>query len=158
MCNYYTVSFDFPDPPEARAGSVYLLVRRIPNQKRHEETSLELGQKILKEGERARFRNERKKFAEFVDAIITRFPEALSDDQSLREPYRSLAFLVTVGQRPVTAILVLEILLKARERPLDGKHIGEKMAEQLKIPPSLTTKGGNYKDRVGDILSRLLSR
>lgn len=114
---------------------------------------MKLGERILREGEQTKFKNERKKFAKFVDTVITRFPEALSDDKTLREPYKSLAFLVTIGQRPITSILILQILLRAGEKPLDGKQIGEKLAKHLKVPPTLTTKGGNYKDRVGDILS-----
>ena len=133
--------------------SVYLSVRRLPNQKQNGETWLKLGEEILREGGQTKFKNERRKFARFVDTLVTRFPEAISDDKTLREPYKSLAFLVTVGQRPVTSILILEILLEAGEAPLDGKQIGQKLAKRLEIPATLTTKGGNYKDRVGDIIS-----
>ncbi len=107
---------------------------------------------ILKEGEKVKFRNERKRFAEFIEAL-TRFPSAVSAEQTLNEPYKSLAFIVTVGQRPMTALLILDLLLKAEETPLNGKEIGQKLAEKLEISPALTTKGGNYKDRVGDLLS-----
>lgn len=114
---------------------------------------LKLGENVLKEGEHVRFRNERKRFVEFVEAIMTRFPEAMSTDLTLNEPYKSLAFLVTFGQRPVTSLLMLKILLETGEKPLNGKEIGEKLAKELKISPALTTKGGNYKDRVGDLIS-----
>ena len=114
---------------------------------------LRLGENILKEGDHAKFRNERKKFVEFVETILTRFPRAVSNNRTLNEPYRSLAFLVTVGQRPVTSLLILEILLGTGEKPLNGKKIGEELAKELKISPTLTTKGGNYKDRVGDLIS-----
>ncbi len=115
-----------------------------------------LAENILKEGAHIKFRNERKKFEEFVEAVSTRFPTAVSSDRTLKEPFRSLAFLVTVGQRPITSLLILEILLKTGERPLNGKEIGGKLAKELKISPKLTTKGGNYKDRVGDLLSTLV--
>ncbi|MCW4052203.1 MAG: hypothetical protein NWE78_03200 [Candidatus Bathyarchaeota archaeon] len=111
---------------------------------------------MLKEGKHARFRNERKKFHEFVDILIARFPDALSRDRTLEEPYKSLTFLVVVGQRPITSLMILEILLKAGSRPLNGKEIGEKLAEILAISPTLTTKGGNYKDRIGDLISALV--
>ena len=114
---------------------------------------LKLGENVLKEGEHVRFRNERKRFVEFVEAIVVRFPEAMSSDLTLNEPYKSLVFLVTVGQRPVTSLLMLKILLETGEKPLNGKEIGEKLAKELKISPALTTKGGNYKDRVGDLIS-----
>jgi len=113
----------------------------------------EFGNNILKEGKHTRFRNERKRFAEFVDTVATRFPRAVSADHALNEPYRSLVFLVTIGQRPVTSLLILEIMLRTKQKPLKGKEIGEKLAEKLKIPLELTTKGGNYKDRVGDLIS-----
>lgn len=112
-----------------------------------------LGKNLLKEGEQAKFRNERKKFSEFLDLIMNRVPGAASGDQTLQEPYRSLSFLAVIGQRPITSLLILEILLKAEEKPLNGKKIGEKLAEELGIPPALTTKGGNYKDRVGDLVT-----
>ena len=104
------------------------------------------------EGEYAKFRNERKKFVNFVEAIAARFPRAVSKEQTLKEPYKSLAFIVTVGQRPLTSLLILEILLRRGEKPLNGKEIGEMLARELKISPTLTTKGGNFKDRVGDLI------
>jgi KaiC/GvpD/RAD55 family RecA-like ATPase len=112
-----------------------------------------LGENILKEGEYIKFRNERKKFPEFLEAIATRLPEAMTTDRVLNEPYKSVAFLVTIGQRPATSLLILKTLLRAGEEPLNGKEIGEKLAEELNISPMLTTKGGNYKDRVGDLIS-----
>ncbi|MGD8505398.1 MAG: ATPase domain-containing protein [Candidatus Bathyarchaeota archaeon] len=115
-----------------------------------------LGENILKEGERAKFRNERKRFAEFVETIAARFPGAMSDDRTLNEPYRSLAFLVIIGQRPATSLLILEILLRTGEKPLNGKEIGEELAKEIKISSALTTRGGNYKDRVGDLISAFL--
>ena len=114
---------------------------------------LRLGEGILKEGEHVRFRNERKKFVEFVETIVARFPRAVLPDRTLDEPFKSLALLVTVGQRPVTSLLILEIFLKKKGKPLNGKKIGELLANELKISPKLTTKGGNYKDRVGDLIS-----
>ena len=87
---------------------------------------------------------------------MARFPNALSRNRTLEEPYRSLAFLVVVGQRPITSLIILEILLKARNKPLNGKEIGEKLAEILAISPTLTTKGGNYKDRIGDLISAMV--
>jgi KaiC/GvpD/RAD55 family RecA-like ATPase len=111
---------------------------------------------LLKEGKHARFRNERKRFHEFVDIVAARFPNALSEDRTLEEPFKSLTFLVVVGQRPITSLMILEILLKAGNKPLNGKEIGEKLAEMLAISPTLTTKGGNYKDRIGDLISALV--
>ncbi len=113
----------------------------------------QFGEKILKEGDHARFRNERKRFAEFTEIIATSFPQAVSTDRTLKEPFKSLAFLVTIGQRPLTSLLLLEILLKTGKKPLSGKEIAESLAKELKIPSALTTKGGNYKDRVGDLVS-----
>lgn len=111
-----------------------------------------LGENIMREGKYLKFRNERRKFVELVEAIASRFPRAVLDDGTLAEPFRSLAFLVTVGQRPATSLIMLEILLDA-EGPLHGKEIGEELAEKLKVSPTLTTKGGNYKDRVGDLVA-----
>lgn len=113
----------------------------------------ELAKNILKEGEHAKFRNERRNFVNLVETIASRFPGALSDRQILKEPYKSLALIITVGQRPLTSLLILEILLKQGEEPLNGKEIGEMLARELKISPTLTTKGGNFKDRVGDLIS-----
>lgn len=110
------------------------------------------GLEILKEGQQIRFRNERRKFTELVDTIITRFPKAVSARRTLNEPYKSLAFLVVFGQRPVTSLLIFDILLRTEERTLNGKEIGEMLAKKLDISSALTTKGGNYKDRVGDLL------
>jgi KaiC/GvpD/RAD55 family RecA-like ATPase len=111
---------------------------------------------VLKEGKHVRFRNERKRFYEFVDIIAARFPQALSADRTLEEPFKSLTFLVVVGQRPITSLMILEMLLKAGNKPLNGKEVGEKLAEMLAISPTLTTKGGNYKDRIGDVISALV--
>ena len=111
---------------------------------------------MLKEGKHVRFRNERKRFYEFVDIIAARFPQALSADRTLEEPFKSLTFLVVVGQRPITSLMILEMLLKAGNKPLNGKEVGEKLAEMLAISPTLTTKGGNYKDRIGDVISALV--
>lgn len=115
-----------------------------------------LGEDLLKEGEHAKFRNERKKFHDFVEMIVTRFPNALSEDRTLKEPFKSMALLVLVGQRPITSIMILEILLESGVKPLNGKELGKKLAEELNISPDLTTKGGNYKDRVGDVISTLV--
>ncbi len=112
-----------------------------------------LGEDLLKEGKNVRFKNERKKFLEFVETLAARFPNGVSDDRTLMEPFRSVAFLVVVGQRPITSILVLQILLSTGRRPLNGKEVGERLAEELKVSPLLTTKGGNYQDRVGDLIS-----
>ncbi|UCF58651.1 MAG: hypothetical protein JSV15_06215 [Candidatus Bathyarchaeota archaeon] len=112
----------------------------------------ELAEHILKEGEYAKFRNERKKFADLVGTIAAKFPGAISNEQTLKEPYKSLAFIITVGQRPITSLLILEMLLRIGENPLNGKEIGEMLARELKISPTLTTKGGNFKDRVGDLI------
>ncbi len=113
----------------------------------------ELAKTILKEGAQAKFRNERKGFANLIETIAARFPGALSDEQTLNEPYKSLALMITVGQRPLTSLLILEILLEKGEDPSNGKEIGEMLARALKISPTLTTKGGNFKDRVGDLVS-----
>ncbi len=112
-----------------------------------------LSEAILKEGEQVRFRNERKRFVEFVDEMARNFPQAVSADHTLREPYRSLAFFVAIGQRPLTSLLILEILLGSGDKALSGKEIGKRLAKELRISPALTTKGGNYKDRVGDLVS-----
>ncbi|UCE95975.1 MAG: hypothetical protein JSV51_09820 [Candidatus Bathyarchaeota archaeon] len=115
-----------------------------------------LGKRILIEGEHARFRNERKRFVEFVETITTNFPQAVSTERTLKEPYRSLAFFAVVGQRPLTSLLMLEIFLGAGKKPLSGKEIGERLADELGISRALTTKGGNYKDRVGDLISTFI--
>ncbi len=107
---------------------------------------------LLTEEGQVKFRNERKKYSEFLEMIINEFPQAVLSDGTLDEPYRSLAFLITIGQRPVTSLLILKLLLKAN-RGLNGKETGEKLARELGISPLLTTKGGNYKDRVGDLIS-----
>jgi len=112
-----------------------------------------LGATLLKEKDQAKFRNERRKFTELVDTIISKFPEAVSDEGTLNEPYKSLVFLITIGQRPITSSLIFKILLETGRRPLNGKKIGEKLAKELGIPSILTTKGGNYKDRIGDLIS-----
>lgn len=112
-----------------------------------------LGEDLLKEGKNVRFKNERKKLHEFVETLAVRIPSGVSDDRTLVEPFRSLAFLVVVGQRPVTSILLLQIFLKTGRRPLNGKEVGERLAKELKVSSELTTKGGNYKDRVGDLIS-----
>ncbi len=111
---------------------------------------------MLKEGKHVRFRNERRRFYEFVDVIAARFPQALSTDRTLEEPFKSLTFLVVVGQRPITSLMILEMFLEAGSKPLNGKEVGEKLAEMLAISPRLTTKGGNYKDRIGDVISALV--
>jgi len=111
-----------------------------------------LGENIMREGKYLKFRNERRKFVELVEAIASRFPRAELDDGTLAEPFRSLAFLVTVGQRPATSLIILEIMLEV-EGPLHGREIGEELAKKLKVSPKLTTKGGNYMDRVGDLVA-----
>lgn len=110
-----------------------------------------MGHNILKEGSYTKFRNERKRFLHFLETISHLFPDAMSKDQTLKEPYRTICFLVTVGQRPITSLLVLDIFM--REGILNGKEVGYKLARELRIPTALTTKGGNYKDRVGDLIS-----
>ncbi|UCH31658.1 MAG: hypothetical protein JSV05_09255 [Candidatus Bathyarchaeota archaeon] len=112
-----------------------------------------LGRRLLVDGKQVKFRNERRKFVEFVDAVANEFPEAVSNDGTLNEPFRSLAFLVTIGQRPITSLLILQTLLEADKKLLNGKSIGKKLAEKLEISQALTTKGGNYEDRVGDLIS-----
>jgi hypothetical protein len=121
-----------------------------------EDSIRRLGENLLKEGEHAKFRNERQKFHDFVEMIVTRFPNALSEDRTLKEPFKSLALLVVVGQRPITSLMILEIMLESGVRPLNGKELGKKLAEELNISSDLTTKGGNYKDRVGDVISTLV--
>ena len=111
-----------------------------------------LGENILKEGKHIRFKSERRKFLELVD-VMARFPNAVLDDGTLDEPYRSLAFLIALGQRPATSLLMLDILLRARRKPIHGKQIGEDLAKKLEISANLTTRGGNYKDRVGDLIA-----
>lgn len=117
-----------------------------------ENSIQQLGKELLKEGQHTKFRNERRKFHELVDAMITTFPGAMSAERTLREPYRTIAFLAVIGQRPITSILILEILLE-HGKPLNGKEIGEKLAERLSISPALTTRGGNYEDRIGSLVS-----
>ncbi|UCD40437.1 MAG: hypothetical protein JSV87_02610 [Candidatus Bathyarchaeota archaeon] len=112
-----------------------------------------IGASVLDDKGKVKFRNERRKFTEFIETILRVFPESVSNDGVLVEPFRSLAFLVTVGQRPITSLLILEILREAKRRPLNGKQIGETLAKKLGILPALTTKGGNYEDRVGDLVS-----
>ncbi|MGD8544653.1 MAG: hypothetical protein PVH12_00630, partial [Candidatus Bathyarchaeota archaeon] len=111
-----------------------------------------LGASLLKDKSQVKFRNERKKFCQFVETILDKFPQAVLDDGTLDEPYRSFTFLTTIGQRPITSLLILQILLENRGG-LNGKEIGKKLAKKLEISPMLTTKGGNYKDRVGDLIS-----
>jgi len=110
---------------------------------------------VLRDGQKAKFRNERKRFLDFAKIIGDRFPQAVAKDGTLIEPYRSLVYLVTIGQRPVTSMLTLDILLKAGRKPLSGKEVGRRLAKQLEVPPAMTTAGGNYKDRVGDLLLTL---
>ncbi len=113
-----------------------------------------LSEGILKSGEHSRFRNERRKFPDLIE-ILSRFPDAISPEGVFVEPYRSLVFLATIGQRPATSLLILEIFLN-NEEPLNGRAIGRLLAKKLKITPALTTKGGNYKDRVGDVISAFI--
>ena len=111
------------------------------------------GRRLLKDGKEMKFRNERRRFVEFAEALADEYPEAISDDGILSEPYRSLVFLVTIGQRPITSLLMLQILLETNKKPLNGKSIGKNLAKVLEISPLLTTKGGNYEDRVGGLIS-----
>ncbi len=115
-----------------------------------------LGETLLKEGDHVRFRNERRQFSQFLELITTMLPEALGNDRTLKEPFKSLTFLVAVGQRPVTSLMILNTLLDAEKQPLKGKEIGAKIAQTLKISPTLTTQGGNYEDRVGVFLTTLV--
>ncbi len=121
-----------------------------------EDSVARIGASLLDDKGRVKFRNERRKFVEFIETILRDFPESVSNDRILVEPFRSLAFLMTLGQRPVTSLLILETLLEAKRKPLNGKQIGERLAKKLGIPLTLTTKGGNYKDRVGDLLSAFI--
>ena len=120
------------------------------------QISQKLGENLLKEGGHVRFRNERRQFSQFLELITTMLPAALGDDRLLKEPFKSLTFLVAVGQRPVTSLMILEILLAAGKNPLKGKEIGAAIARRLKISPKLTTQGGNYEDRVGIFLTTLV--
>jgi len=112
---------------------------------------------LLEDKGKVKFRNERRKFVELEETILSNFPKARSDDGTLVEPFRSLLFLITIGQRPVTSLLILEILLDAERSPLSGKQIGELLAKKLRISSKLTTKGGNYKDRIGDLISTFIT-
>ncbi|MGD8566079.1 MAG: ATPase domain-containing protein [Candidatus Bathyarchaeota archaeon] len=117
-----------------------------------EDSLSKLLPRLLTEEKQVKFRNERKNFYELIEVMEQEFHNSVSEKGILNEPYGSLAFIITIGQRPITSLLILRTLLET-EKPLNGKKIGEKLAEQLGISSDLTTKGGNYVDRVGHILS-----
>lgn len=113
----------------------------------------ELGASLLEEKGRAKLTNERVKFVKLVETIVNKFPKAALDDGTLEKPYGSLVFLATIGQRPITSILILQILLEAKRRYLRGREVGEELAKKLGVSSTLTTNDDNYRDMVGDLIS-----
>jgi len=99
-------------------------------------------------------RNERGGFENFLSRLLL-IPGARSPGGGLTEPYRSLAFYVLLGQRPVTSLSILQIMLKKESQPLIGKQIGQLLAQELKVDSRVFTSGRNYEDRIASILRTL---
>jgi hypothetical protein len=100
----------------------------------------------------ANFKKERAHFVDFWKSLKTL--RSVSEDNKVREPYRSLGFLVLYGQRPVSVLLIFRILSES-DTPLSGKEIAQGVAKKLGVTPGLLDTGRYYKDRIGDVLSVL---
>jgi hypothetical protein len=109
---------------------------------------------LIGEGKKFNLRNERRNFLDF-HRLVSSIKEATSASGSLVEPYRSLVFYSIFGQRPVTCLSVLQILLENNSEPLIGKNIGKLLSKKFSVSSKSFTLGRSYADRVAKLLKAL---